>query len=168
MRTTLLVRPEVVAQITKAIATFLEFNDTADTPISLLWNTLKVVIGGEFIMISALDNKIRREKRAQLHQQVTELERIHKWTGAPRVWRQLSAARPQLVGLDMDRVEYAALRLRHTYYVGGNKCGRLLATRLRAQRQTKAVEVIRTPEGSEPFCPSPKSHKQMIPVNEKP
>ncbi|KAJ1103752.1 hypothetical protein NDU88_001173 [Pleurodeles waltl] len=36
-------RTEVVAQITKAISTYLEFNDTADTPLPLLG----VVFGGE-------------------------------------------------------------------------------------------------------------------------
>ncbi|KAJ1088905.1 hypothetical protein NDU88_002059 [Pleurodeles waltl] len=36
----------------------------------------------------------------------------------------------------MDRAEYAALRLRQSYYVGGNRCGCLLATRLRAQSQS--------------------------------
>ncbi|KAJ1115297.1 hypothetical protein NDU88_003523 [Pleurodeles waltl] len=49
----------------------------------------------------------------------------------------------------MDRVEYVALRLHHSYHVGGIKCGCLLATRLRAQRLTAVVEVIRNPERSE-------------------
>ncbi|KAJ1124706.1 hypothetical protein NDU88_003155 [Pleurodeles waltl] len=80
MRSTLLMRPEVVAQITKAITTYLEFNDTVDTPKS--WDTLKAVIRGELIAISASDNKIRCEKRAHLQQQVLEFERIHKRTGA--------------------------------------------------------------------------------------
>ncbi|KAJ1203035.1 hypothetical protein NDU88_006830 [Pleurodeles waltl] len=111
-------RTEVVAQISKAISTYLEFNDTADTPLPLKWDALKAVIRGEFIGISSADNKLTREKRAHLQQQVTELEKIHRRTGAPRVRRPLSVARLQLVGLDMDGVEYAALRLQQSYYVG--------------------------------------------------
>ncbi|KAJ1214794.1 hypothetical protein NDU88_002405 [Pleurodeles waltl] len=107
---------------------------------TLRWETLKAVIRGEFIAISAEDNKIWQEKRAQLQQQVTELKRIHKRTGAPQV--KLSAASAQLAGLDTDRAEYAALRLRHSFYMSGNGCGRLLANRLRAQKQTLAVEAI--------------------------
>ncbi|KAJ1149172.1 hypothetical protein NDU88_001989 [Pleurodeles waltl] len=81
LKTTLLLRPEVVAQIQKAIFSFLDINDTADIPISLLWETLKAVIRGEFIVIPAAD-KTRRQKRAQLQLEVTELQRIHKRTGA--------------------------------------------------------------------------------------
>ncbi|KAJ1130062.1 hypothetical protein NDU88_008418 [Pleurodeles waltl] len=96
MRTRLLIRPEVVAQITKAIAICLEFNDPADTPISLSWDTLKAVIRRELKVIAVSDNKIRHEKRAQL--QVAELERIHE-----RMWARefgdnsvhpISGARP--------------------------------------------------------------------------
>ncbi|KAJ1192154.1 hypothetical protein NDU88_001466 [Pleurodeles waltl] len=43
----------------------------------------------------------------------------------------------------MDRAEYTAHRLRHSYYEGGNRCDRLLATRLRAQYQQAAVTSIR-------------------------
>ncbi|KAJ1104521.1 hypothetical protein NDU88_001932 [Pleurodeles waltl] len=46
----------------------------------------------------------------------------------------------------MDKAEYAALRLRQSYYVSCNRCGCLLAARLRAQRQPAAVAVIRHPE----------------------
>ncbi|KAJ1188732.1 hypothetical protein NDU88_005489 [Pleurodeles waltl] len=140
-------RPEVVARISNAISTYLEFNDTADTPLPLLWDALKAVIKGEFIGISAVDNKLRREKRAHLQQQVMELEKIHKRKWALRVWRQLSAALLQLPGIDMDRAEYAALCLQQSYYVGGNRCGRLLATRLRAQHQWAAVPSIRLSGG---------------------
>ncbi|KAJ1142596.1 hypothetical protein NDU88_008910 [Pleurodeles waltl] len=108
---------------------------------------MKVVIRREFIGISAADNKLRLEKRAQLQQQVTELETIHKRIGAPRVWRQLNAARLQLVAITLDRAEYAALHLRHSYYVGCNRCGRLLAKRLRAHYQKVEVSSIRLPGG---------------------
>ncbi|KAJ1161562.1 hypothetical protein NDU88_002046 [Pleurodeles waltl] len=75
-------RPEVVTQISKAISTYLEINDTADTLLPVLWDALKMEIRGEFIGVSAADNKLRREKRAHLQHQVTELEKIHKMMGA--------------------------------------------------------------------------------------
>ncbi|KAJ1200555.1 hypothetical protein NDU88_004378 [Pleurodeles waltl] len=67
--------------------------------------------------------------------------------GGPRVWRQLSAAQLQLAGLYLDRAEYTGLRLRHSSYVGGNRCGRLLVERLRAQHQKVEVASIRLPGG---------------------
>ncbi|KAJ1103203.1 hypothetical protein NDU88_000630 [Pleurodeles waltl] len=84
LRSTLLIKPEVVAHISKAISTHLEFNDTADTPLTLLWDTLKAVIRGEFIAITSLDNKIKLKYGAHLQWQMMELERLHKRTWAPR------------------------------------------------------------------------------------
>lgn len=103
---------------------------------------MKAVVKGEFIGIAATDNRDRKEKRKRLQDEIAELERIHQQTGAPRVWKRLKAARAQMAGLDTDRAEFAALRLRHKFYVGGDRCGRLLANRLRAQRQTHKVSEI--------------------------
>lgn len=120
LRYSLLHRPDVVKQISKALQDYLSVNDNSKTQIATLWDALKAVVRGEFIAITASDNKIRSEKREQLTHQTQELERIHQRTGAPRVWRQLEAMRSQLAALDLDRAEYAALRLCHNFYTGGD------------------------------------------------
>lgn len=135
LRESLLHRQGVVSQLTTCIKQYLTLNDQPDTSLASLWGALKAVIRGELISISAAETKERKEKRATLTAQVTELERVHSRTGAPRIWRQLKAARAQLASLDLDRAEFAALKLKHTYYVGGDKTGRLLASKLRARTQ---------------------------------
>lgn len=90
-----------------------------------------MVLRGELIAITSAANLDRRRKRDELTQQVQELERIHQCTGAPRIWRQLTTVRSQLPAVDLDRAEYAALRLHQAFYVGGDRCGHLLAQKLR-------------------------------------
>ncbi|KAJ1099395.1 hypothetical protein NDU88_004496 [Pleurodeles waltl] len=71
--------------------------------------------------------------------QVHELKAIHKTTSASRGWRQLETAEAQLHGQATDRAEYDLLHLRYTFYVGGNKSGRLLAHKLRDIHQAERV-----------------------------
>lgn len=126
----MLQRSSVIQQIQGCISDYLAHNNSPTIPITTLWEAMKAVIRGKFLGIATADNKDRREKREHLQGQIIELERIHQRTGAPRVWKRLKNARTQLAGLDLDRTEYAALRLRHKFYVGGDRCGRLLANRL--------------------------------------
>lgn len=121
LRDSLLYRKDIVTQIQRAIDNYLITNDNQDTSIAARWEALKAVIRGEFLAISTAENKARRLKREELSQQVKTLELSHQHTGAPRIWRKLMSARTQLNALDLDRAEYAALRLRHSYYVGGDR-----------------------------------------------
>ncbi|KAJ1129149.1 hypothetical protein NDU88_007520 [Pleurodeles waltl] len=99
--------------------------------------------------LSARDNKAKRLLREDLKQRVRVLEHSHKHTGAPRVWRELEKVRKQLRRLDWNRAEYAVVRLKHKYYIGSNKCGKLLAHRLRAQRAASMIKVVCSPSGAE-------------------
>lgn len=116
-------------QIATRLQDYFHHNDTTDVTITTVWEAMKTVIRGELIAISAAENKARKDIRAQLTAQVQELERVHSRTSAPRIWRQLKSARAQLAQLDLDRAEYAAVCLKHAYYVGGNRTGRMLANR---------------------------------------
>ncbi|KAJ1113707.1 hypothetical protein NDU88_001949 [Pleurodeles waltl] len=123
---TLLHRPELVTQVPRALTNFLELNDTPDICISTLWDTLKATTRGELITISVADNKCHCEKREHLSRKGRELEHMHLRTGTPKILCQLEATHKQLVGLDLDKAEYATLRFRHTFYIGGDKCGWVL------------------------------------------
>lgn len=121
---------------------YLSHNANSDTTLATQWAALKAVLRADFIAIASADNADRLKKRTELTQQVTELEHIHHRTGAPRIWRQLRIALQHLAALDQDRAENAALRLRHAFYTGGDKGGRLLAHKLRDTRQKHSVQSI--------------------------
>ncbi|KAJ1179099.1 hypothetical protein NDU88_004335 [Pleurodeles waltl] len=89
-------------EIVTAIRTYLDLNDTLDTPIALLWVTIKEVIRGTFVAISAHHNKDRKDKRQQLEGQVRVLKEQHKRTGSNHVHCQLTVARDG-VDIELDR-----------------------------------------------------------------
>ncbi|KAJ1113856.1 hypothetical protein NDU88_002097 [Pleurodeles waltl] len=140
----LLQRLAVIKQIEQAISRYLAINDILGYSVSLLWEALKAVMRVEFIAITAMENKIRKENRETMTKLVLEVGKTHK----PRFWRQLEAAHKQLAGLDQDREEYALLELRHSFYVVGNCTGWLLASRLQTLRQSTGVEFLRSHKGN--------------------
>ncbi|KAJ1209250.1 hypothetical protein NDU88_004628 [Pleurodeles waltl] len=135
--------------IRRAITDYLSFNDDGTISIATLWEALKAVLRGEVMSLSSRDNKARRRLRENLEQRVRVLERSHKHTGAPRIWRELEKLRKQLRRLDWDRAEYAVVHLKQKYYSGSNKFGRILAHRLRAQRAASMIKMVRSPSGAE-------------------
>lgn len=147
LRDTLLQHASTVKHIQEAITNYLALNANSDTSLATQWAALKAVIRGEFIAISTASYLARSRKRSELTQRVAELEQMHQQTGASRAWRQLCIERKQLAALDQDRAEYAALHLRHSFYTGGDRCGRLLAHKLREARQRQGVQAIRSPGG---------------------
>ncbi|KAJ1181229.1 hypothetical protein NDU88_006439 [Pleurodeles waltl] len=148
-RDSLLQTGATVESIRRAITDYLSFNDDGNTCMGTLWEALKAVVRGEVMSLSARDNKARREIREELEQRVAALERSHQSTGAPRIWRELEKVRQQLKRQDWDREEYAIARLKHKYYIRSNRCGKLLAHRLRAQHAASTIKLVRSPSGVE-------------------
>lgn len=114
-----------------------------------VWEALKLVVRGEFLKIAAAHSKLRKGKQATLEKEVSELEAVHKRTGAPRVWRELENRRRLLKHLDLDKAEHMLLRLRHKFYLSSDKCGKMLAHRLRATTQRNNVQAIAGASGEE-------------------
>lgn len=146
-RESMLHHPQTRDHISAHIKEYLRINDTADVKIASLWGALKAVTRGELIAKSTFENKERQKHRDQLNVQVREPEQAYRRTGVPRLWRQLKNVRAALAGLDWDRAEYAILRLKHAYYSGGDKAGRMLAHKLRGQTLKTKVQSLHTNEG---------------------
>ncbi|KAJ1100186.1 hypothetical protein NDU88_005273 [Pleurodeles waltl] len=66
-----------------------------------------------------------------------------------RVWWQLEASWTQIAEIDLDRMEYSDLQLCHFYYIGGDRCGHLLANILQTQRQAAGIRAILDRNGLE-------------------
>ncbi|KAJ1211005.1 hypothetical protein NDU88_006367 [Pleurodeles waltl] len=124
---------DIKVQIKRTMETYMEVNDTLETPVALLWDTLKAVSRGQFIAISACFNKSRRDQGKKLEDRVRELESSHRSTGSMALHRELTVTLKQLKAIHTDRAEYTLLRRKQRYHVGGNKAGHLLAYRLHAQ-----------------------------------
>lgn len=149
LRESLLHSDDNIQRIHTTIQHYLLENDTGTTALVSVWEALKLVARGEFINLTAAYSTLRREKRAELEKEVGELEAVHKRTGAPRVWRALESRRRLLKHLDLDRAEHTLLRLRHKFYLSGDKCGKMLAHKLRTTTQKFSVQAISETAGEE-------------------
>ncbi|KAJ1210572.1 hypothetical protein NDU88_005934 [Pleurodeles waltl] len=76
------------------------------------------------------------------------MEAAHSRTGSLAVRRRLTALRKQLRALDGDRADNALLWTKQTFYVGGDKAGRLLVHRLRMQATSRRVTEVHLPDGT--------------------
>ena len=56
----------VKEEIKKEIKGFLEFNENEDTSYQNLWDTMKAVVGGKLIALSASKNKLKRAYTSSL------------------------------------------------------------------------------------------------------
>ena len=110
-----------------------------DTSIFLLWDTLKAVVRGMCLAISAQYNKERRVKRVELEGRVRFLETHHKQTGSRKVYRELQEVHRELMALDLDAAEYALLRIKQRYYCGSNKAGIFYPTSLGLRLSSNAL-----------------------------
>ncbi|KAJ1211264.1 hypothetical protein NDU88_006625 [Pleurodeles waltl] len=123
-------------------------NNTPGTSVAVVWEALKAVVRGQFIAIAVCTNALWREKRRLWEAKIKELEGRHRETNSMAMRRQLKVICKQLHALDTDNAEYALLRTKQRYYVGGRRVGRLLAHRLHAQAVQQQLNAIQTRTGT--------------------
>ncbi|KAJ1154905.1 hypothetical protein NDU88_007648 [Pleurodeles waltl] len=103
VRDTVVLTQSTVETLRRSIKDYLIQNDKDQTALATIRGALKAVVWRE--VISASENKARKERQLQLEQRVAEWENIHKLMGAPKVWRELEGTLLQLRRLDWDLAE---------------------------------------------------------------
>ena len=95
---------------------------------------------------------VRRRRRQLIQDLVTKihtLEEQNKKDTSQKLSAQLSRLRYDLRMVLLDNFDLAARRLKMTYYVSGNKAGKLLANRLRGIRYKTKIPYILHPTTKE-------------------
>ncbi|KAJ1191235.1 hypothetical protein NDU88_000551 [Pleurodeles waltl] len=117
LNTKLLTYKDILTEIEVTIRQYLEANDTPEVSVAILWEALKAVVRGQFIVIAARLYKAQRTKRQQLEDDnIRTMEATHGRSGLLATQRQIATLCKKLPALDGNRVEYALLWTKQRYY----------------------------------------------------
>lgn len=123
----LLKQSETRYKLGKAIEHYFIDNQPSVMSMSVLWETHKAVIRGEYIGASSRLKRRRRETREKLTNAELRLQTSNTLTQLRRV----TLLREALKDLNVGKIAKAMQTLRHYYYKKGNKADALLANALR-------------------------------------
>lgn len=109
---------------------------------------------GVLIKMGARVKGQRRQHIQEIISKIHTLEAQNKTDTSLAVSEQLTQLRYKLCLTLLDNFEKASKRLKMTYYVSGNKAGKLLANRLKGQRHKTKIPCIFAPLYSRKFTAS--------------
>lgn len=92
---------EFCSKITKEIQTYFEENNNLDLQEAVIWDMSKATLRGSFISQVSYKKKETTLMRNQLLLDIGNLEKLHKQSGNPKIFRQLEAARKSFDNLEL-------------------------------------------------------------------
>ena len=151
---TLLNDDEFCNTISKVTDDFLTTNKSNLISLSLLWETLKVVVRGEIISYSARLNKLKKQKQEQLMESITELDRKLSVSPSPELDKERQNLQMNYNLLSTQETEKSLLWTCGLLYEHGEKAGRHLAHQIKSQSASQQIKQIRTSSGKLTVMPA--------------
>lgn len=133
-------------QIKLNIKEYIRINDNGEVDPSIVWDSLKAVMRGNLIALSAQNKKKRIMEYNTLTSDLLNVEQQHKINRDPNLLSRMQQIRKQINSLLEQDVEKKARFYKQTYYESGPKAAKLLARRLRKQEVDSTIHRIRDPQ----------------------
>ncbi len=143
--------PEFLDFIGKRIDYYFEIN-TNQTSASVRWEAFKAFIRGQMISYTNYKYKRCQVEMVDLESKIKKIEsEIYQKISSKRSSFRTAQIENKYNELSSEHAKRSLLRLKQTYYEGGEKAGKLLAWRIKQLQTERAINSIQIKEGEITF-----------------
>jgi hypothetical protein len=125
----------------------LEFNENEDTSYQNLWGTMKAVVRGKLIALSASKKKLERVYTSSLIAHLTALEQKEANTPKRSRWQEIIKLRAEINQVETKRTIQKINKTRSWFIEKINKIDKPLARLTRGHRDSIQINKIRNEKG---------------------
>lgn len=139
-------KPKIVEKIKKDIKEFMELNNSEEISPAILWDTLKAVMRGKLISLTAHLKKVKQQKLLMLEDKLKQLQLTDGRGGTnPTLKQEIKKTQAEINDIYSQDTQKNFLFLRQKYYEAGGKSAKYLAYKLRKQQEESTIYKIKNP-----------------------
>lgn len=139
-------KPTIVEKIKKDIKEFMELNNSGEISPAIIWDTLKAVMRGKLISLTAHLKKVKQQKLLVLEDKLKQLQLADSRGGTNSTLKQdIKKIQAEINDIYSQETQRSLLFLRQKFYEAGGKSAKYLAYKLRKQQEESTIHKIKNP-----------------------